>query len=93
MQKLLFLSRVALICNICFLASILLQHVPFLSNGALSSTLIITGTVLAVVINILITALYVSLLIRRRPIGNYVPYWLVAANLLIFVVQIIFLMK
>lgn len=93
MQKLLFLSRVALICNICFLVTILLQYIPFLSNGAVSSTLIITGSVLAGIINIIVTALVIFLLVTRRPVSNYVPSWLLITNLLIFVVQILFLVK
>ena len=93
MQKLLFFSRVALICNICFLVTALLRFVPFLDNGALSSTLIITGSVLAILINSLLVLLYIILLITRRPIKNYVPAWLVITNFLIFVLQIIFLIQ
>ncbi len=93
MQKLLFFSRVALICNICFLVTALLRFVPFLANGALSSTLIITGSVLSILINSLLVVLYLLLIITRRPITNYVPAWLVITNFLIFVLQVIFLIQ
>lgn len=93
MQKLLFLSRVALICNICFLVTALLSYVPFLANGAISSTLIITGSVLSIIVNSLVILLYTLLLITRSPVKNYVPAWLIITNLIIFVLQIIFLVQ
>ena len=93
MQKLLFFSRVALICNICFLITALLRFVPFLASSALSSTLIITGTVLSILINSLLVLSYILLVITRRPIKNYVPGWLVITNFLVFVLQVIFLIQ
>ena len=91
MQKLLFFSRVALICNICFLVTILLRFMPFLDNGAVSSTLIISGSVLSIIINSLLVLTYILLTVIRRPLRHYVPGWLVITNFLIFVLQVIFL--
>ena len=93
MPKILFLSRVALICNICFLITLLMHYIPAIASGIFSSTLIILGTVMAIVINVLMNILYLIIVFYGRPIRNFVPVWLFSVNFLFLILQVILLIK
>lgn len=92
MPKLLFLSRVALICNLCFLITFLMHYAP-VSNGSIPSTIIVLGNVVSVVINVLMNALYVLIFLAGKPLIRHVPVWLIAINFLFFIFQVILLIK
>jgi hypothetical protein len=93
MSKLLFLSRVALLCNICFVATLAMHYVPALSQGAISSTVIILGTVMAIVINALMNFLYLVIAVSGARLQNLVPVWLIIVNFLFLILQAILLIK
>jgi hypothetical protein len=93
MRKLLFFSRVALICNICFLITLILLYMPLPSESGLSSTIIIMGRVLSVVITAVLMLIYIIVLLTARNLFSHVPAWLVITNFLFFVGQIILLVK
>jgi hypothetical protein len=93
MSKLLFFSRVALLCNICFVFAFLIRYVPVLKDGLFVSTIIVIGLVLSIVINILVNIFYVIITMSNAPVSRYVPRWLVATNFLFFVFQAILLIK
>lgn len=94
MPKLLFFSRVALLCNLCFLLTYLMRYVPQLKEGFFVSTIIITGLVLSIVINFIVNLLYMLIKLGyRKPLTAYVPAWLAITNFLFFVVQAILLLK
>jgi hypothetical protein len=93
MTKLLFLSRVALICNVCFLATLALHYVPVVAQGVVSSTVIILGTVMAIVINALMNFLYLVIAISGTRLQKLVPVWLIIVNFLFLILQAILLIK
>lgn len=93
MPKLLFFSRVALLCNLCFLVTFLLRYAPGLKSSFFVSTIIIMGLVLGIVINTLVNILYLATTISRRPISRFVPLWLIITNILFFIFQAILLLK
>ena len=93
MSKLLFLSRVALLCNICFLFTFLMGYIPALENGIVTSTIIIMGNIISIVVNILIHLIYLILLFVGRSILSVIPAWLMIINFLFLLVQIILLIK
>lgn len=93
MRKLLFFSRVALICNICFLITFILLYMPIPSETGLSSTIIIMGRVLSVVITAVLMLVYIIVLFTSRKLFSHVPAWLVITNFLFFVGQVILLVK
>ena len=89
-----FLSRVAFICNICFLAMAFTQWVPWapeLSNNAPTSTLIIMGYVLSIIINILVNTTVIILFLFGRLRTAGIRAWLLIVNLIFFVIQVILL--
>lgn len=93
MSKILFLSRVALLCNFCFLAAFLIQFIPVIRNSVITSTIIILGNVVAIVLNMLVNFLYLLLVFARRSITTTVPVWIVVINFLFFLIQVILLIK
>lgn len=93
MQRIQFFSRVALLCNLCFLVVFFLRYVPFVQNGIITSTLIILGSVISIVINTLIMLLYFFLVIVGGPLRKAIPVWLIITNILFFIFQVILLIK
>ena len=93
MQKLLFFSRVAFICNICFLLTWLMRYLPPMQQGHIASTVVILGIGLSVILNVIINFFIIVLLLQRKPVKEYVPLWLVVANVLFLIAQLILLLK
>lgn len=93
MSKLLFLSRVALLCNICFLLTFLMHYVPALENGIITSTIIIMGNIIAIVVNVLIHLIYLILFFIGRSILSLIPVWLMVINFVFLIIQVILLIK
>ncbi len=93
MSKLFFFSRVALLCNVCFLITFFIRYVPRLKDGFFLSTIIIVGLVLSIVINALVNLFYLAVTVANKAVIHYVPLWLVLTNFLFFVFQAILLLK
>lgn len=93
MQRLLFFSRVALICNICFLITFFIHYIPAIANGVIPSTIIIIGNVLAIVINVLLNIIYGLFMLTGKPISQYLPKWLAVVNFFFFILQVILLLR
>ena len=93
MRKLLFFSRVAFICNVCFLVTFLMQYLSGFAETVLSSTIIILGNVFALFMNFGVNVFYAILLINRRSLLLEIPRWLIIANVLFFIIQLILLIK
>lgn len=86
-----FFSRVAFICNICFLAASLTQWLPALPDNALLSDIIILGYLVSVVVNLLVNLTIIMLAAIGRLRKTGVPVWLLIVNFVFFVVQILLL--
>ncbi|TCJ17453.1 hypothetical protein EPD60_04485 [Flaviaesturariibacter flavus] len=87
MRLTLFLSRIALICNVFFLLALGLR--AGIPGGAqvVVSTIGVAGFVLAALFNPLVNAIYAILLMRRR-LAATLPRWLVLANFICLLLQI-----
>ena len=92
MKHLLFVSRVALICNVCMLFTIIMRYVEVISNKEIQSTVIIAGFVLSFIFN-LIAASGASVLLMKREGQKLHPRWLFAINFLSLIFQLYFLVK
>lgn len=93
MQRLLFFSRVAFICNICFLLTWLMRYLPPMQQGHIASTVVILGIGLSVILNVIINLFIIAGLLQRKPVKEYVPLWLVLANVLFLIAQLTLLLK
>jgi hypothetical protein len=93
MSKLLFFSRVALICNACFLVTFALHYMPFVHKELVPETIEITGNVLAIVLSLILNISVVILLLAGKPVRSAVPAWLLLTNFIFFIFQVILLIK
>ena len=93
MRWLLFLSRVALVCNIFFGIAFTLRLWNWVGDPDLQSTIIIIGYVLAMLINpiTVLTCLFVFVLNRKKL--AIVPAWLLVLNVVFLFLQMVFLLS
>lgn len=93
MKLLRFLSRIAFICNLFFLLTVMMHWSTLFQNEAVVAVIIILGYFLAVfVFNPLVTILYSILLLRRRNLFAIVPKWLVITNFVFLLLQLIYIL-
>lgn len=93
MQWLRFLSKLACICNGCFLVAVIIQWMPHPPEGELVSIIIILGYIVAILINAFVNICYAFLLFSTRPLRNVVPLWLILTNFLFLIPQLILFLK
>jgi hypothetical protein len=84
-----FLSRLAFICNICFLVATLTQWLPAIPDNALLSDIIILGYLVSVLINVLVNCIVLVLLLVGKLRTATIPIWLLLVNAVFFIVQIL----
>jgi hypothetical protein len=84
-----FLSRVAFICNICFLIASSLRYLPALPDNALTSDIIVLGYFVSIGINFFVNLIVILLFLLRRVWAAGVPRWLLVLNFVFFIVQIV----
>ena len=92
MRWLLFLSRLAFICNVFFLLAVSLQISHWLKNEDLAGTIAILGYLLVALLNPLANIFYLSLFLIRKKFWQVVPSWLITANILFLVMQIFYIL-
>ncbi|MBS1580297.1 MAG: hypothetical protein JST94_01405 [Bacteroidetes bacterium] len=95
MRWLLFISRVVLICNICFAISIIMRYVGEIKTGDKISSYYqsFTGTVIVLGFSAIILNTIVNIIILLRVISNKtvnVPVWLRVTNMLFLIAQFVF---
>ena len=87
MKGLLFLYRLAFLCNLLFLVCLLMQRGYLnMGNQDIKSLLIITGWILAPVVNLFANIWLSILFIQKKASG--LAAWLAITNFLILLVQI-----
>jgi hypothetical protein len=87
MKILLFFSRIALICNICFIFAEIMRYTRSLQLNPLYSTVVILGYI-SLLLNILLAIVALVLLVSKKSIPGAVPRWLLITNFLFLVVQV-----
>lgn len=85
------LSRVAFICNIFFLIAFSVQMTDWIRNQDISSMIALIGYVMGFVINPLLNLCYLLLFLFWRSRLRVVPSWLLTANILFLVIQILYI--
>jgi hypothetical protein len=92
MRWLLVLSRIAFICNICFLIAFSLQLTNWISNEQLTSTLVLIGYVMGFLLNPFVNIAYgVTALLSRKKLSA-IPAWLITANIFFLVIQLLYIL-
>jgi hypothetical protein len=90
MRWLLFLSRLAFICGFCFLLSLAFLFRKQGNNEAISSTIIIIGFVIGLIVVPFTLLCYLGLLIARKKLP--VPAWLVVSNIIFMFILMLYLL-
>jgi hypothetical protein len=86
-----FLSRVAFICNICFLLASFTQWLPALPDNALLSDIIVLGYLVSLVVNLIVNLTMSVLFLAGRLRETGIPVWLLIINFVFFIVQLVLL--
>ena len=84
-----FLSRVAFICNICFLAASLRQWILLPLDNQLASDIIVLGLLVSVVLNVIVNLVVLVLFLIGKLRAAAIPMWLLVVNLIFFTGQIL----
>jgi len=93
MIRISFISRVAFICNICLVLTVLSRYFSFIPKGDLESTVIIDGLILSFVVNGTVNITYAWLLMRKKRLSDYVPVWLARINFLFLIFQLALILR
>lgn len=92
MRWLLFLSRLAFICNIFFLLAFSLRLTNWIQQPDLEASILITGYFMAALFNPIVNFCYLLVFfVRRRALAN-LPSWLMTANILFLVMQFFYIL-
>ena len=84
-----FLSRVAFICNICFLLASLRQWILLPLDNQLASDIIVLGLLVSVVLNVIVNLIVLVLFLIGKLRAAAIPVWLLVVNLIFFMGQIL----
>jgi hypothetical protein len=93
MSTLRFFSRVAFICNLCFLAAVFLLWMDHPPAGEMISMIIVIGVAMAFIINLIVNIWYGIHLFMQRQRRDDIPKWLMIANFLFLIPELILLLK
>ena len=89
MRWLLFLSRLAFICGICFLLSLAIQMSNKGGNEVISSTIIIIGFVIGLLVVPATLICYLVVLLKKKILP--VPLWLVISNVIFMFILMLYI--
>ncbi|HMI60687.1 MAG TPA: hypothetical protein VK518_07265 [Puia sp.] len=92
MRVLRLLSRVAFICNICFLLASFIQWLPHPPEGIIISDILVLGYILSMLVNVVVGLSVIVLFVIGRLRAAAIPVWLLVINMLFFLLQLILLL-
>jgi hypothetical protein len=93
MNKLSFWHKVAFIANICWLATWGIKYFSILPKGDLQSTVIITGLIIANVVNVIVNCCTGILLFQRKLPAAGAARWLMTVNFIFLLPQLYLFFK
>lgn len=92
MRWLLFLSKIAFICNLLFLVSFSMLITKWIKSEEISSTIIIAGYFFSIVFNPVVNLIYLILFWVKRKSLELIPVWLIVMNVIFLVLQLLYLL-
>lgn len=94
MQNLIFFSRVAFICNVCFGVVWIMRYLPLERGpGELLTLVLILGILIASLLNLVVNGFILVFILQRKAIWKHFPGWLIIANFLFLLPQIILFIR
>lgn len=88
MPVLRLLSRVAFICNVCWLLASFIQWLPHPPEGEAVTSIIVMGYIGSIVSNLVVNVWVVAAFLVGRLRRQQVPVWLLVVNALFCLTQI-----
>ena len=92
MRWLLFLSKLALLCNLAFLVSFVFRFTSWLDYQDIKAYIIIIGWVLGIIFNPLVVVCYLLFFLLKRQKLAPIPAWLMVTNVFFLFLQLIYLL-
>jgi len=93
MRWLLFLSRLAFICGICFLLSLSLRFYEWTRDQDIASTIITIGYFIGILVVPITMLCYLIVVIRKKNLVAAVPLWLIICNVLFLFILLIYIIS
>jgi hypothetical protein len=93
MRWLLFLSRLAFICGICFLLSLSLRFYEWTKDQDIASTIITIGYFLGILVVPITMLCYLIVVIRKKNLVTAVPLWLIICNVIFLFILLIYIIS
>jgi hypothetical protein len=93
MRWLLFLSRLAFICGICFLLSFSLLFYEWTKDQDLAATFITIGFFMGILVVPVTLLCYLVVIITRKNLTTIIPLWLVISNILFLILLLIYIIS
>jgi hypothetical protein len=93
MRWLLFLSRLAFICGICFLLSLSLLIKEWTKDQDLGGTIITIGVFIGILVVPGTLLCYLIVILRKKRLTAIVPVWLVISNILFLFFLLIYIIS
>lgn len=87
MKILIFSSRIALICNICFIIAEIMRYTADLFLNPVYSTVVVLGYV-SIVLNVVLALVFLILFLSDKQSLKSFPRWLLITNFLFLIAQI-----
>jgi hypothetical protein len=93
MRWLLFLSRLAFICGICFLLSLSLRFYEWTKDQDIASTIITIGYFIGILVVPVTMLCYLIVVIRKKNLLAAVPLWLIISNVIFLFILLIYIIS
>ena len=93
MRWLLFLSRLAFICGICFLLSLSLRFYEWTKDQDIASTIITIGYFIGILVVPITMLCYLIVVIRKKNLVAAVPLWLIISNVIFLFILLIYIIS
>ena len=93
MRWLLFLSRLAFICGICFLLSLSLRFFEWTKDQEIASTIIVIGYFIGMLVVPVTVICYLIVLMAKKNIVAFIPLWLIISNIIFLFVLLIYIIS
>lgn len=87
MKILIFFSRIALICNICFVFAEIMRYTGDLRMNPVYSSVVVLGYI-SILLNTLLAMLWLVLLLSKNTMLSSIPRWLLITNFLFLIAQL-----
>ena len=93
MRWLLFLSRLAFICGICFLLSLSLRFYEWTKDQDIASTIITIGYFIGILVVPITVLCYLVVLMTKKNLVAAIPMWLIISNIIFLFILLIYIIS